>query len=78
MGKMFSGNTDQHTEVQTRFGEVYNARFVRIAPTSWQGVVAMRAAVMIVAEVPKETSCCVGTSDSLDEPTAAVLLWVRI
>ena len=34
MGKMFNGNADQHTEVQTRFGEVYNARFVRIAPTS--------------------------------------------
>merc|ERR1711871_1817807 len=68
MGKMFSGNTDQHSEVQTRFGEVYKARYVRIAPTTWQGVIAMRAAVMIVASVPKELLAASAHLTLSDEP----------
>ena len=55
MGKIFNGNTDKTTAVEGRFTETYAARYVRIMPVSWQGVISMRAAVLIIGDAEQVT-----------------------
>jgi hypothetical protein len=46
-GKVFQGNYDRNTKVVNLFGSGVLATYVRIRPTGWNELIAMRAAVLV-------------------------------
>jgi hypothetical protein len=46
-GRVFKGNTDANTKLQTRFKNPVHTQYVRILPVKWNAHMSMRASVLI-------------------------------
>lgn len=53
-GRVFNGNSDQHTKIETKFDETVEARYVKIIPQGWYGHISMRAAVLVCEKECKD------------------------
>jgi hypothetical protein len=45
-GKVYTGNTDQETQVDVTFDTPVDARYIRIYPQDWNGHISMRADIV--------------------------------
>jgi hypothetical protein len=50
-GRIFEGNTDSNTVVENKFDQPFMARAIRIYPTSWQTVIAMRVEAVYIQDI---------------------------
>jgi hypothetical protein len=50
-GRVFDGNNDRYTKLETTFREPLKARYVRIKPRTWYGHISMRAGLLL-CEIP--------------------------